>query len=97
MNAKFGDQFYPRYILEISAVSFNILFFTILHVYILYIEYTFGHVYDKILKQFKISSVVERKRCTEVAFHFNNRLKIPLNLKRNCTLKYTFSCKIHPF
>ena len=81
MNAIFGDQVYRRYILDLfknlSAVSFENLFFTILPGHILYMECPFGHSYGRTY----IAQLSSESRRTEVVFHLNNRLNTPLNLK----------------
>ena len=77
MNAIFSDQFYWRYILELSAVSFENLFFTILPGHILYMECPFGHLYVRTYK----AQLSSNSRRTEAVFHLNNRLNAPQNLK----------------
>ena len=33
-----------------------------------------------------VAQMSSKNRCTEAVFHLNNRLSVPLNLKKNCTL-----------
>ena len=77
MNAIFNDQFYQRYILELSPVNFENLFFTILSGNILYMECPVEHSYGRAYK----AQLASKSRHTEAVFHLNNRLNTLLNLK----------------
>ena len=61
------------------AVSFENLFFTILHGHILYMECLIGHPCGRTYR----AQLSSKSRHTEDVFHLNNTLDAPLNLKRN--------------
>ena len=68
-------------------MSFENLFLKILPRHILYMRYSFGHLYGRTYKA-QFPSI---NRHTKTVSHLNNYLNVPLNLKENLTLKYAFS------